>query len=211
MGTTYSIPDQLQPTLTPEDAARRDFYALLARLFYAGPDRALLDAVAAIAPGSSDAADGDVAKALTALAEEADGADADEEHQRFDDLFIGAGKAPVTLYISHYLVESGREKILVRLRDDLAALGLARKDVAREPEDHIAGLCDLMRHLVDQGSSEASLAHQREIFERYLSRSFTPLCDAILTNADRGPFFEAVARLAMAFLVVEAEGFSMLA
>ncbi len=208
---TDPIPVQAQPALTPEDAARRDFYALLARLFYAGPDRAFLDAVAAIAPASSDVADGDVAKALTALAVAADVADADEEHQRFDDLFIGAGKAPVTLYVSHYLVESGREKILVHLRDDLAGFGLARKDVAREPEDHIAGMCELMRHLVDQGSGEASLARQREIFERYLARSFTPLCDAILASADRGPFFEAVARLAMAFLVVEAEGFSMLA
>ena len=208
---TDPIPFQARPALTPEDAARRDFYALLARLFYAGPDQAFLDAVAAVAPASSDVADGDVAKALTALAVAADVADADEEHQRFDDLFIGAGKAPVTLYVSHYLVESGREKILVRLRDDLAGFGLARKDVAREPEDHIAGLCELMRHLVDQGSGETSLARQREIFERYLARSFIPLCDAILASADRGPFFEAVARLAMAFLVVEAEGFSMLA
>ena len=208
---TDPIPFQARPALTPEDAARRDFYALLARLFYAGPDQAFLDAVAAVVPASSDVADGDVAKALTALAVAADVADADEEHQRFDDLFIGAGKAPVTLYVSHYLVESGREKILVRLRDDLAGFGLARKDVAREPEDHIAGLCELMRHLVDQGSGETSLARQREIFERYLARSFIPLCDAILASADRGPFFEAVARLAMAFLVVEAEGFSMLA
>ncbi|MFM9884933.1 MAG: molecular chaperone [Burkholderiales bacterium] len=203
--------DPLQPALTPEDAARRDFYALLARVFYAGPDRPLLDSVSAIGPDSPDAADGEVAKALAALAEAARDANAEMEHQRFDDLFIGAGKAPVTLYVSHYLVESGREKILVRLRDDLAALGLARKNVAREPEDHIAGLCDLMRHLVDQGSGEASLARQREIFERYLARSFTPLCDAILANADRGQFFGAVARLAIAFLVVEAEGFSMLA
>ncbi|MFN0302462.1 MAG: molecular chaperone [Burkholderiales bacterium] len=201
---------QVQSALTPEDVARRDFYALLARLFFAGPDRALLDAVAALAPDSSDATDGGVANALAALADASLRADADEEHQRFDDLFIGAGKAPVTLYVSHYLVESGREKILVRLRDDLAAFGLARKGVAREPEDHIAGLCDLMRHLVDQGSGEASLARQREIFERYLARSITPLCDAILAHADRGSFLEAVAHLAKAFLVVEAEGFSML-
>jgi len=34
------------PSLAPEDAARADFYALLARLFAAPPDAALLAAIA---------------------------------------------------------------------------------------------------------------------------------------------------------------------
>ena len=202
-----SIPLHAQPVLTPEDEARRDCYAMLARLFYAAPAQTLLNTVAMA--GSTDG-DGDVAKALHALALAARVADPIEEHQRFDDLFIGTGKAPVTPYLSHYLVESGREKILVRLRDDLTALGLARKESAREPEDHIAGLCELMRHLVGQGSGEASLARQREIFERYLARGFGPLCEVVRAAADPGPFFVALANFANAFLSVEAESFAML-
>jgi TorA maturation chaperone TorD len=202
-----SIPLHVQSALTPEDAGRRDCYAMLARLFYAAPDQALLSAVAM---AGAEAGEGEVAKALNALALAARGADADRERQRFDDLFIGTGKAPVTLYLSHYLVETGREKILVRLRDDLTAFGLARKDAVREPEDHLAALCELMRHLVGQGSSEASLGRQRDIFERYLARGFGPLCDAITGAADPGPFFASAAAFAKAFLTVEAEGFAML-
>ena len=211
MVTSNSIPLEIQPTLTPEDAARGDCYALLARLFYTGPDQALLDTVAAIAPAPADAANGDVARALTALADAARVADAESAHQHFNDLLIGTGKAPVTPYLSHYLAETGREKILVRLRDDLAELGLARQGAAREPEDHIAGICELMRYLVGRGSDAASLARQREIFDRYLARSFTPFCDAIAANPNRGAFFGAVAAFAKAFLAVEAEGFAMLA
>jgi TorA maturation chaperone TorD len=204
-----SIALQVQPTLTPEDAGRRDCYAMLARLFYAGPDQALLDTVA-MAGAAAAGGEGEVAQALIALGAAARDAHASEETLRFDELFIGTGKAPVTLYLSHYLAETGREKILVRLRDDLAALGLARKESAREPEDHFAGLCELMRHLVGQGSGEASLIRQRDIFDRYLARSHGPLCDAITGAANSGPFFASVATFAKAFLTVEAEGFAML-
>ncbi len=200
-------PAQTPPDLAPEDAARRDCYALLARLLYASPDRALLDALVSVAPESTA---GELAMAFAALVDAARGIGPDAEMQRYNDTFIGTGKAPVTPYLSHYLAETGREKILVRLRDDLAGLGLARKVAAVEPEDHIAGICELMRHLVGQGSGEASLARQREIFDRYLARSFIPFCDAVMANPNRGDFIEAVARYAKAFLAVEAEGFAML-
>lgn len=201
-----ATPLQAPSALTPEDEGRRDCYAMLARVFYAPPDQALLDTVAGSATGGA----GVVAQALDVLAAAAREADVAEEHQRFDDLFIGTGKAPVTLYLSHYLTETGREKILVGLRGELASLGLARKESAREPEDHIAGLCELMRHLVGQGSDEAALARQRDVFDRYLARGFGPLCDAI-QSADRpGAFFAGVATFAKAFLSVEAESFAML-
>ncbi len=45
--------------LEPEDQARADFYALLARLFAAAPDAALLAAIAAAAPLAPDAPGGD--------------------------------------------------------------------------------------------------------------------------------------------------------
>ena len=68
----------------------------------------------------------------------------------------------------------------------------------------------MMRHLVGQGSGEASLARQREIFERYLARGFGPLCEVVRAAADPGPFFVALANFANAFLSVEAESFAML-
>ena len=42
-----TAPLQMVSTLPPEEAARADFYALIARLFYAPPDAALLETLAA--------------------------------------------------------------------------------------------------------------------------------------------------------------------
>ena len=42
-----AAPPELIDVVSPEDRARADFYALIARLFYAGPDAALLVAVGA--------------------------------------------------------------------------------------------------------------------------------------------------------------------
>src|SRR5262249_28481055 len=141
-------PLKFQPPEVPEDQARAGYYALLARLFYAGPDAGLLariaDAGGTVAAGEHSALTG-AWKSLTAAA----GAmDPEAARLEYEDLFVGTGKAEVTPYASFYLVETGREKVLVRLRDDLAGLGLRRAEQAAEPEDHIAGLFDAMRYLI---------------------------------------------------------------
>ena len=45
-GAPAARPLQFVPTLPPEEVARANFYGLLARLFYAPPDAALLEALA---------------------------------------------------------------------------------------------------------------------------------------------------------------------
>jgi TorA maturation chaperone TorD len=122
----------------------------------------------------------------------------------YDELFVGTGKAEVTPYASHYIAETGREKILVRLRDELAEMGLSRTQTSREPEDHFAGLFDVMRYLILLGSEDAALQKQRVFFERYIEPSYRSFCSAI-TEADRSNFYGHVARFALAFLVVESE------
>jgi TorA maturation chaperone TorD len=205
------IPIHVQPTLAPEDQARGDFYALIARLFYAGPDTALLRELASAAPLAAEGADRELAQAWSGLVQAAASVDAEAAKQAYDDLFIGTGKAAVTPYATFYLVTTGREKILVRLRDELSNLGLARRAGTHEPEDHFASLAEVMRYLVSRGSTEAALAQQRDFFERYLARSFTPLCDAVITHQEAGQFQKAAARFVKAFLTVEARAFEMLA
>jgi anaerobic selenocysteine-containing dehydrogenase len=80
-----------EPRLGPEDQGRANLYALLARLFSAGPDQALLDALA----GDAGAIEGDseLARAWRALCQEAARTDAREATLEFDTVFVGVGKA----------------------------------------------------------------------------------------------------------------------
>src|SRR6185503_3038824 len=89
-------------TLPPEEVARANFYGLLARLFYAPPDAALLETLAG-AEGI-DAEDGGIGAAWEALRDAAAQTDAGTVHQEYDDVFVGTGKAPVTLYTTAYSI-----------------------------------------------------------------------------------------------------------
>lgn len=205
-----TIPVQTQAALPAEDQSRADLYALLARLLYAGPDQAVLRMIGAAPALLDESAHAGLAAAWQALVSQARLATASAEVAAFDEVFVGTGKAKVTPYLTHYLVAQGRERVLVALRDELAALGLARKGGVHEPEDHVAGLCEVMRHLVTQGSGEESLQTQRLFFDRYLHRSFEGLCDAIEREAALTPFYRAVGGLARAFLAIEARAFELL-
>ena len=197
-------PLSFQAPEVPEDQARAGYYALLARLFYAGPDAGLLAAIAGadeiVLAGEQSA----LAGAWNAFASASRAFDAEAARLEYDDLFVGTGKAEVTPYASFYLVETGREKILVRLRQDLAALGLKRAERALEPEDHVAGLFDAMRHLISMDSGDAALQKQRVFFDRYIAGSYQAFCTAISTSK-KSNFYKHVARFAQAFLVVESE------
>ena len=196
-------PLNFQPPEVPEDRARAGYYALLARLFYSGPDVQLLEAIAG--SGEMVADGGPLAGPWRALAAAARAMDAEAARLEYDEVFVGTGKAEVTPYASFYLTETGREKILVRLRQDLASLGLGRSDEALEPEDHFAALFEVMRHLISEGSTDAALQKQQQFFSRYIERSFAGFCAAI-SESGKANFFKAVGAFAQAFLVVETEG-----
>ena len=187
----------------PEDAVRADLYALMARLFYAGPDAAVLAAIVS-AQGLTDGTDAPLAAAWRALQAAAATADPVEVSAEYDRLFLGTGKSPVSLYASHYLTENYKELTLVHLRDELARLGLARKADAVEPEDHLAGLLEVMRHLVRR--SEGDFSAQTAFFNSYLGPWHGKLCGAI-EAAGAPPLYQALARLIRVFLTNEIEYF----
>jgi TorA maturation chaperone TorD len=187
--------------IAPEEAARANFYALLARLFYAPPDAAFLKAIA------GETIQGDLADSWKALAKAAADADAEAVREEYETAFIGTGKAPVTLYTSAYTIRYSSEVPLAELRGELARLGLARRRDAREPEDHIAALCDTMRHLIAE--QKTGLEEQRRFFNRWIAPAAERLCAAIDTDANTC-FYRSVARFAKAFLTLEQAAFEML-
>ena len=198
--------------LAPEERARADFYALLARLFADAPDPALLRTLAAAPPLVSDAAPGEPERsfpvawdALRAASAEANPAAVAEEHQT---LFVGVGRSAVSPYASHYLApQSGR--LLAEIRATLAGLGLGRRPESSEYEDHLTSVLEAMRFLVaGQGATPAApIAVQREFFERYIA-SWVPDCCAAISVCAVANYYRRVAQFAHCFLALERDSFA---
>ena len=115
---------QFLPPDAPEDRARADLYALIARLFYAPPDNALLQALAEADEivGEDDSVP--LADAWRALQLACAASDEEAAQQEYDDLLIGVGKAAVPPYVGAHAEKTGAEGMLVALREFLAARGL---------------------------------------------------------------------------------------
>ena len=190
---------------TREDAARADLYALLSRLFYAGPDAALLLSIPA-AQGLIAVAESELSKTWAALCDAAKTTDAAAATLEYDQIFVGTGKAPISIYASHYLTGSFKEQTLVNLRDELQRIGLQRRGGATEPEDHLAGLLDVMRHLVLRGDSDENVAAQTSFFNSYLK----PWCAGFAVEVMKMPsagFYRRVAAFMKSYFEIEVESF----
>ncbi|MBZ0133772.1 MAG: molecular chaperone TorD family protein [Rhodocyclaceae bacterium] len=200
----------LAPThpVDPQDEARADFYGLMARLFYAAPDAALLEALAGSAELEAEAAGSVLPAAWGALCRAAREASPEAVRAEYEQTFIGIGKAEVLLYGSFYLTGFLNEKPLAVLRSDLAELGFARNNSVSEPEDHIAGLADIMRHLIlDQDNAPAARdAAQQQFFARHIEPWYGSLFDAV-DAAPGTDFYRTVAGLGRTFLDLEKEYF----
>ncbi len=193
------------PTLPAEEQARANFYGLLARLFYAPPDAALLAALAA--GGELSADEPGLAAAWRELVAAAAQADPEAVREEYEETFVGTGKAPITLYSSAYLVRYSNDAPLVALRQELAGLGLARRDGVHEPEDHLAGILEVMRYLIAERGD--SLDAQHNFFARWIRPAAERLCDAI-GKSDKTRFYRSVAGLLRELCKVEHTSFEML-
>jgi len=185
--------------LSPEDQARANLYGLLARLFYAPPDAELLRNLASADDIHSADEASDLAAGWAALKSAAAQTDAEAAREEYETAFVGTGKAEVSLYSTAY-IKRVEGHPLVMLRDFLAGRGLARKPGVPEPEDHVAGLCEVMRHLIVDGDAAA----QCEFFQSFLSPSALGLCAAIMASP-RVRFYAPVARFAAVFFRLEQE------
>ncbi|MHB1112714.1 MAG: TorD/DmsD family molecular chaperone [Acidovorax defluvii] len=192
-----------------EETARAELYGLLAQLYYAKPTPDTLAALR-VAVTEAPAAGGFLQEPWQQLVGAARAQDDEAIAAEFDRLFGGVGKPEVFLYGSHYLSGFLNEKPLVRLRSDLAALGLARGEAMPETEDHVAYLCEVMRYLIaGDDVAVCNLTAQRNFFATHLQPWVLQLCDA-LQGQPAAHFYAALAQFTRAFVAVEAQGFDML-
>lgn len=177
--------------MADEELARAGQYALLANLLFAAPSQALLEAL-----GAND----DV---LGRAAKDTDVAAVVDE---FNALFVGVGSGgEVVPYGSWHRTGFLMEEPLAQIRVDLAELGLGRLDGISEPEDHIAGLLETMRLLIESG---APLKRQKEFFVRHIAPWGMQFAMQ-MGSAPSAKFYRAVAQQLQMFLQVETTAFDM--
>ena len=191
-----------------EEIARAEVYGLLAQLYQAPPAPELL-ANLRVAATEAPVAGAFLEEPFRQLVGAARGCSDDAVADEFEALFGGVGKPEVWAYGSHYLSGFLNDKPLVRLRSDLAALGLGRDESRAETEDHIAYLCEVMRYLIaGDDVAVANLTQQQRFFAAHLQPWVERLCEAIAAQL-RAEFYRAVALFTHAFMNVEAQGFDL--
>jgi len=202
-------PVRVQRAASPEDAARADFYALLARLVNAPPDGALLHRIAGAAPLEAQG-EPELARAWQGLVDASSAMDGDAARDEFEALFVSTGKAPVSLYAGFYGGAPAVDHPRVRILNDLAALGLGRPGTVVEPEDHYAGLFEVMRILAAGGAGRdpATVAEQRAFYQTHLEPGVARFFAAVAA-APGANYYRRVAAVGAAFAALESESFKL--
>ena len=191
-----------------EETARAEIYGLLSLLFYAAPSQALLSQLQVAVTEAPDAGAflEEPWRELVACARSLDQRRIADEYTR---LFGGVGKPEVYLFGSHYLSGFLNEKPLVRLREDLAALGLARSQDMSETEDHAAYVFEVMRYLIaGDDVTVSNLTQQMAFFSQHLQPWVGAMCQAIQGHP-KAHFYARLADFTAAFMGVEAQGFDL--
>ena len=198
-------PVSVERLLPPEEAARADFYALLAGLLLAPPSSGLL---ASLASAGTIDGDPDLARAWRGLVDASSVMDADAAAIEFEELFAGVGKSAVSVYAGYYLGAPAIDHPRVRLQASLAELGLARVPGVSEPEDHLGSLFEVMRVLVAgaPGRKPASLAEQKRFYQAYVERSAVGVFGA-LAAAPQANYYRHAAAVGAAFMALESQSF----
>ena len=192
------------PPLAEEERLRAELYQLLARLLSAPPDQQILQQVAGLTGDESDLGGG-----ITALARVARITTPQAATREFNTLFIGLARGELLPYGSYYLTGFLNEKPLATLRGHMAKLGIARSADVKDPEDHIASLCEMMAGLITgQFGTSFSVADQEAFFNTHIA-TWAEHFFTDLEGAEGSLFYAPVGKIGRAFMRIEIEAFRM--
>ncbi|MGM0534994.1 MAG: TorD/DmsD family molecular chaperone [Pseudomonadota bacterium] len=179
--------------LNERDALRADVYRLLARLLREAPDASLLDWLAGLEVERDGTLLAQRWASLVAAAGVATAHDLEQAHFRH---LVGVVQGDITPYASWYRNGELMDAALVTLRRDLKRLGFQRAKHSREPEDHLAALCEVMAMLIEARSPD-----EARFFMTHLA-PWASHCLADLGNVDT-TFHAHLGRLGEAFIEEE--------
>ncbi|MDI5932918.1 molecular chaperone [Halomonas kalidii] len=187
---TDTVMPRVAPGLDELHALRADVYRLLARLLREPPNATLLDWLAGLEVEDDGSALTGPWRELIAAARDASVDALTRAHFRH---LVGVIQGDVTPYASWYRNGELMDEALVALRRDLKALGFERSERTRDPEDHLAALCEVMALLI-----EARAPAEARFFMAHLAPWASP-CLADLA-AVGSPFYARLGRLGQAFI-----------
>ena len=202
--TNNTAKSERQEILSEEDDLRAQLYEFLATLLRIEPTDAVVQQVSQLS--GDDSPIGQASSTLAHLAKQMDGSAVRAEYV---DLFIGVGRGELLPYCSYYLTGFLNEKPLANLRQDMAAIGIVRAEGVKDPEDHIASLCDMMAGLIrGQFSRSFTLAEQASFHKKHLA-PWAELFFSDLESAKNAVFYAPVGTIGKAFMDIESKSFDM--
>jgi TorA maturation chaperone TorD len=188
--------------LDPVEQARADEYALLSLLLWRAPDSDLLRRLSHL---KGDATPLGMAHLQLGMA--ASAATLKEVESEYFRLFIGIGRGELLPYASYYLTGFLHERPLAKVREDLGRLGIERIEDAREPEDHIAMLCEVMSGMIS-GQFASEEVDDKAFFDRHL-KPWARRFFADLETVSATDFYRAAGTLGRLFIDIEAEALTL--
>jgi TorA maturation chaperone TorD len=190
--------------IAEEDVLRADLYDLLGTLLARPPAAELLGRVAGLGGDESP-----IGQSISALARLAGRMTPQAVRSEYDALFIGLVRGELLPYASYYLTGFLHEKPLAGLRRDMGRLGIARSPEVKDPEDHIASLCEMMAGLIrGRFGAPAGLTGQRDFFAAHIA-PWAGHFFGDLEGAKNSVFYAPVGAIGRAFVDVEREAFRM--
>ncbi|GIU25166.1 molecular chaperone TorD family protein [Shewanella schlegeliana] len=189
--------------VSENDQLRADIYQLLAALLRRQPSHELLEFLSGLEIDADD--DSDMTKAWVGLKLAAQQFSDEQLEDEYFNVFLGVGCGEILPYGSWFMTGSLMDKPLALLRNDLMQLGFEREEDVKEPEDHVAALCEVMGTLILEAPGYRQLA----FYQRHMGSWIERFCDN-LAKAPSAAFYATVAQLAKAFFVIEAKEFEQL-
>lgn len=183
-----------------EQTLRTEIYLVLSALFRSAPSEEMIEFLTSLEVEPSESA---MQKAWIALQQEAKDSNRKALEDEYQDLFIGIGRGEVMPFGSWHMTGAMMEKPLAEIRHDLELLGFERDENVKEPEDHIAALCEVMSMLTGE---EEDL--QQAVFNKHIAPWFNSFTQQ-LENAESANFYKPAAQLCEAFLTLEQVRFSV--
>ena len=195
---------EIREDVAEEDLLRADLYRMLANVLSAPPSEEVLSTLTELSGDASD-----LGEAINALAVVSGKLAPKAVEREYNALFIGLGRGELLPYASYYLTGFLNEKPLARLRGHMGELGIERNPDVKEPEDHIATLCEMMSGLIlgDFGNP-LSVEDQHAFFNTHVA-TWAPHFFKDLEAAKGSVFYAPVGTIGRAFMEIEIEAFRM--
>lgn len=196
---------------------RRNFYALLYRMYLEPPSREFVDDLMNerfYLPGLiSDEELSEGFKLVREFVEKSKDKAIDELHKdlvgEYTLLFIGPHRLPVQPYESWWVDGKLMGESLLKVKQVYRKAGIAKVNEYAEPEDHIAFELRFMHYLCEEelsADTEERIAEclnmQKEYLNDHLLRWVPDFCDALI-ECELSDFYKGIARLTRGFILLE--------